>query len=133
MRLLCGDALDLAGTLAPRSVQAVVSSPPYFRQREYSADARELGTRGQALDEYVDYLVELFRRLRPALDNHAAIWLDLGNRFAGGGFGREGRGMRPRKSWNGMVGPSHRQVAPDGYRDRDLLPLPALVADALRA
>jgi hypothetical protein len=71
--------------------------------------------------------------LLTALDPHAAIWLNLGNRFAGGGFGTPGPALRPRPSWNGMTGTRHRQRPPVGYRDRDLLPLPALVADALRA
>ena len=41
--VLEGDALDLLGTLAPASVEAVVTSPPYFRARHYEAGPAELG------------------------------------------------------------------------------------------
>jgi DNA modification methylase len=131
---LCqGDALDLARSLPPGSIDAVVTSPPYFKMREYSSDPRQLGARDQSLGEYVDYLVALFGALLPALEPHAAVWLNLGARFAAGGFGIHGPALRRRPSWDSVTGRRNRQTPPVGYHERDLLPLPALVADALRS
>ena len=41
--VLEGDALEILRTLAPASVEAVITSPPYFRARRYEAGPAELG------------------------------------------------------------------------------------------
>jgi hypothetical protein len=131
-RLLHGDAIELVSHLEYRLVDCVATSSSYFHARAYSDDVRELGRIDQSLDEFRNYLVALFRALLPKLTPHAAIWLNVGDRFAGGGFGEPGPKLARRASWDGMIGPRNRQKPPAGYHDRDFLPVSALVADALR-
>jgi DNA modification methylase len=132
VQLRQGDALDLAAGLEDHSIDAIVTSPPYFQQRAYSDDPRQPGAVDQDLPVFLDYLVGLFRALRPKLTAHAAIWLNVGARHAGGGFGIQGPGLRPRTGWQPITGDHHHQAPPEGHRERDLLPLPYLVGEALR-
>ena len=55
-QILCGDNLELIRELPDRSVQLVITSPPYFQQRDYGG-----GMGNEAcLEEYLDSLLSLF-------------------------------------------------------------------------
>ena len=62
-RIVCGDAKDVLGTLPPNSVDLTVTSPPYFRHRDYGVN-RQLG-REATVDDYIrnlrGVLAELLR------------------------------------------------------------------------
>jgi site-specific DNA-methyltransferase (adenine-specific) len=62
-RIVCGDAKDVLGTLPPGSVDLTVTSPPYFRHRDYGVTG-QIG-REATVEEYVTnirgVLVELLR------------------------------------------------------------------------
>jgi DNA modification methylase len=80
-RIVRGDAWQLAETLAAGSVQAIVTSPPYFKLRTYTRKG-EFGH--GALGDYVAQLVRLFERLTPALRPDGAVWLNLGDTMRDG-------------------------------------------------
>jgi DNA modification methylase len=83
-----GDAWALAPMLEPQSVHTIVTSPPYWRLRDYG----EPGQFGLEVtpEEYVARLVDLFALLRPALRDDGTVWLNLGDSFAGNGAGTNG-------------------------------------------
>lgn len=56
-----GDARDLP--LPDSSVHCVMTSPPYFGQRDYGVDG-QIGLE-ESLGEFVDELVEVYERHRP--------------------------------------------------------------------
>jgi DNA modification methylase len=60
-----GDAWALASELRPESCDCVVTSPPYFGLRDYNHPG-QFGLERTPHD-YVEKLVDLFARLRPAL------------------------------------------------------------------
>lgn len=128
-----GDALELVAELENRSIDCVVTSPPYWHARAYNDDRRELGNLDQSLAEYVDSLVGLFEALTPKLVRGAPVWLNIGGRYASGGFGLPGPKLGDRESWDDMVGAGRQQPPPPGYHPRDLLDLPAKVAEAIRS
>lgn len=88
-QLHIGDALSVARTLRDSSVDCVITSPPYFRQRTYlpsedPAAALEMGkepTPGQFLDALLDLMDELWRVMTP----DATFWVNLGDKHAGSG------------------------------------------------
>lgn len=53
-RIICGDAEDVLGRLPPDSVDLTVTSPPYFRHRDYGVDG-QLG-REVTVDDYIKNL-----------------------------------------------------------------------------
>ena len=53
----CGDSLTLLREVPDASVQLVITSPPYFQQREYG----EIGIGNEAtLEAYLDSLLQIF-------------------------------------------------------------------------
>src|SRR5262245_30320246 len=86
IRHLEGDCRQVLPTLPQRSVQCVVTSPPYWRQRSYlpsghPAKARAIGQEETA-DEYVETIVGVFRHLARVLVSSGVAWLNLGDKFA---------------------------------------------------
>lgn len=75
-----GDAWELAPTLAPQSIHAIVTSPPYWGLRDYG-EPGQFGLESTP-DEYVTKLVALFALLRPALRDDGTVWLNLGDSYA---------------------------------------------------
>jgi DNA modification methylase len=80
-----GDVRAVLPTLAGASIDAVVTSPPYWRQRSYLADddplkPLELGSE-PTFAGWVDNLVAICSELRRVLKPEGSLWLVLGDRF----------------------------------------------------
>lgn len=78
-QILCGDCLELAKTLPDSSVQTIVTSPPYYGLRRYSADAAHEIGREKTLHEYLTHLTELFHILKDKLRDTGSLWLNMGD------------------------------------------------------
>lgn len=70
--------------LNPASIQAIVTSPPYWGKRVYGDDPAETGN-GQSLTEYARELTVAARNWRPALNDDGVLWMNLGDTYAGSG------------------------------------------------
>ncbi len=81
-RILTGDARQVLPTLPAESVDCVITSPPYFRLRNYQ-DARQIGLEGH-VDDYVHELLLVGRHLKRVLKATGAFWLNLGDTFGRG-------------------------------------------------
>ncbi len=75
----CGDAAELLPTLPPASVDTVVTSPPYFQQRNYQSQD-QIGREPQP-QAYVAALVDVFRSARTVLKSTGSLWLVLGDKY----------------------------------------------------
>lgn len=71
------DAYTFAKTLPTNHIDCIVTSPPYWKLRDYNSP-QQWG-RENTIGEYVDHLVTLFAMLRPKIKNDATIWLNLGD------------------------------------------------------
>lgn len=89
-RLLHGDCRSVLPTLEADSVQAIVTSPPYFGLRDY----QEPGQIGLEPDyhAYVATLVDVFRACRRVLKPDGILYLNLGDSYSGSGRGGVGAG-----------------------------------------
>jgi site-specific DNA-methyltransferase (adenine-specific) len=81
-KVLCGDARTLAGKLPAELVDTIVTSPPYFRQRDYG-DGRQIGNEAEP-EQYVQRLIATFDAIRPALKSGGSMWLVLGDKYVRG-------------------------------------------------
>lgn len=125
--LLLGDALEQLRTLPDGSVDCIVTSPPYYKKRNYGAP----GQYGQepTLQEYVATMTAVFREARRVLADDGTLWLNLGDSYSAGGQGGN-RGGR-------LMGGAHRDLVPartstPGFAPKNLLMVPARVAMALQ-
>jgi len=76
-RLRCGDAWSLV-TEPIEQLQAIVTSPPYWRQRVYQSQD-EFGQ--EPLAEYIQKLIQLFSSLKASLRPDGAMWINLGDSY----------------------------------------------------
>lgn len=130
--VLNGDSMELIPTLSSETIQCCVTSPPYWGLRDYDHPA-QIGAEASP-DQYVENLVNIFRKVGRVLRNDGTLWLNVGDGYARNG-GTGGHGP------NAIVGNTKKLIqkrnckVPDvwGLKDRDLLGLPWRVAFALQA
>lgn len=119
-------------TLPDESVHCIVSSPPYWRQRDYGM-AGQLGLESTP-EEYIARLVEIFSEARRVLRTDGTAWVNLGDKWASGGNGGGGSFMEDRgEAWAHVKGNKGWRSPPAGYKDKDLVGIPWMFALAARA
>jgi site-specific DNA-methyltransferase (cytosine-N4-specific) len=132
LKIISGDSLRILPTLESESIQACVTSPPYWGLRDYDHDS-QIGAEPSP-ELYVENIVAVFREVRRVLKNTGTLWLNVGDGYArNGGKGNCGP--------NATVGNTKKLIqkrnckVPDcwGLKDRDLFGLPWRVAFALQA
>lgn len=136
-----GDARAVVPTLAAESIDAVVTSPPYWRQRSYLADddplkPLELGSE-PTFEDWVDNLVGLARELKRVLVPAGSLWIVLGDRYVahGGQHAHPSAPQRLRDKGSDyqrhMPGRTTLRGFPDGVRRKSLLLAPYRFAIAM--
>lgn len=83
LTILHGDCREVLRAMAPDSIHAVVTSPPYWNLRSYGVGSErgELGLEATP-EEYVDAMVGVFREVRRVLRPDGSLWLNLGDTYA---------------------------------------------------
>ncbi|MEV0604231.1 site-specific DNA-methyltransferase [Streptomyces sp. NPDC050315] len=78
--LLLGDAHEVLSSLGPASVDCIVTSPPYWRTRDYEGTAGQLGHEPTPA-AYIEALRTVFAAARRVLADDGTLWLNLGDRY----------------------------------------------------
>ncbi|GLW25594.1 site-specific DNA-methyltransferase [Microbispora triticiradicis] len=118
-----GDARDVLSEMPDRSVDCLVTSPPYYGLRDYGP-----GQYGQepTPDDYVENLRATFAEARRVLANDGTCWLNLGDVYAANSDGSaRGTDYNQRQP---VVRPRSRRMVPP----KNLLGMPWRVAFALQ-
>ena len=76
-RCVCGNSLDVLGTLKDGSINLVVTSPPFALQRK-----KAYGNEDQA--EYVDWLCQFARLVYRKLQDDGSFVIDIGGAYEHG-------------------------------------------------
>jgi site-specific DNA-methyltransferase (cytosine-N4-specific) len=124
--ILVGDTLSL--DLGEGRYRSCVTSPPYFGLRSYGEDGQEIG-KDQDLDEYIESLVEVFRKVRDSLTEDGTLWLNMGDCYNGSGGAGSDYKKGGRKEGRNKYG--SRSVA--GIAPKNLLGVAWRLALALQA
>jgi len=130
--VLIGDALSVLKRLPDEIVQACVTSPPYYRKRDFEVDG-QIGLEATP-NEYVARLVAVFGEVRRVLRPDGVLWVNLGDTYAGGGGFFPDAPSNRAGSRQGKVTGARKGGAPvsDGLKAKDLIGIPWMVAFALR-
>lgn len=82
-RIRCGDSCQLLQQMPADSVDTVVTSPPYYQQRNYEGQREQIGQESTP-EGYVQRLVVLFREMHRVLRSTGSLWLVLGDKYQDG-------------------------------------------------
>lgn len=145
VRILVGDCRDRLRELPDESVHCVVTSPPYFGLRDYGIE-RQIGLESTPTD-FVETMRAVFADVRRTLRPDGTLWLNLGDSYAASGRGGNPEDSPHQKQASnrgsrqffqseavdaGVIG--RKWIRPsEGYKQKDLIGIPWMVAFALRA
>jgi site-specific DNA-methyltransferase (adenine-specific) len=131
-RILVGDAFEQLQQLPAASIDMVLTSPPYFRLRDYDV-AGQLGLESH-VDEWVNNLFLVSHELRRVLLPTGTLWLNLGDTYsihANQGAAKKGLLLGPERLTLALI--------QDGWLLRNKIvwqksnPMPSPVRDRLAA
>jgi len=72
-KLYNGNSIDILKNIESESVNCCVTSPPYFRLRNYNVE-NQIGLE-QTPDEYVQKMVEVFREIKRVLKKDGTLFI----------------------------------------------------------
>lgn len=132
-KLLQGDALEVLKTLGDKSVQTCITSPPYYGLRDYGVDG-QIGME-ETPEEYIERLVNVFKEVKRVLKDDGTLWVNIGDSYCSSNgiervtneYKREGR------SGASANDRDLTKLHSCGYKTKDLLGIPWMLAFALRA
>ena len=135
IQLLQGDALEVLRTLPSESVHCVVTSPPYYRLRDYGVDG-QIGLEHTPQD-FVERLVAVFEEVKRVLHDTGIVWLNIGDSYTGSGKGPASPGTKQSSNpgsyqRNSASLPSTSANMPPGMKRKNLLGIPWRLAFALQ-
>lgn len=76
--IVCGDSAGLLKSIPANSVDLVITSPPYFQQREY--DSGGVGNEKKP-DEYISALMKIFRECVRVIKPTGSIVFNIGDKY----------------------------------------------------
>jgi site-specific DNA-methyltransferase (adenine-specific) len=129
-QLLIGDVRDLLPTLPTASVDCILTSPPYFRLRDYH-DQKQIGLE-PTIDGWVRELRRVLSEAARILKPTGGLWLNVGDTYSR----HERHGAKPKSL---LLGPERLAMAlvEDGWVIRSKVtwaktnPMPSSVRDRL--
>lgn len=81
-RVLCGDAAETLGRLSATSIDCTITSPPYYKQRDYTG-LDEIGHEPKP-QEYIDRLVGVFEECLRVTKDGGSLWVVIGDKYVNG-------------------------------------------------
>ncbi len=120
-----GDALTSLRRMPDKSVQCIVTSPPYWGMRDYSIPD-QIGLE-PTLNQFLNSLRSVFAEARRVLRDDGLLWLNIGDGYTSGN-----RGWRAPDKKNRARAMAVRPDTPDGLKPKDLLGVPWRLAFALQ-
>ncbi|MBU1297961.1 MAG: site-specific DNA-methyltransferase [Bacteroidetes bacterium] len=79
--IFCGDCLEILKELPPETIDLIITSPPYFQQREYGNAG--IGNE-KTVEEYIENLLKVFRQCVRITKKTGSIVFNLGDKYIDG-------------------------------------------------
>jgi DNA modification methylase len=83
-QIVHGEALSVLQTWPSDLVDCIVTSPPYWQQRDYRGKSEQVGREATPAD-YVQRLTAIFAECRRVMKKTGTLWLVIGDKYEGGG------------------------------------------------
>ena len=131
--ILFGDCRKTISTIT-EPVKMCVTSPPYYGLRNYGGEDNQIGAE-ETPEKYIEQLVDVFRSVREVLTDDGTLWVNIGDSYYNYRPGK-GQGLvKQSVSKTNQDLPTkcnRRGNKLDGYKEKDLIGIPWLLAFALR-
>ncbi|MGC8567572.1 MAG: DNA methyltransferase [Caldisphaera sp.] len=82
-KLICGDSTSILKQFPDNSINLIITSPPYFRQREYAGG--EIGAEHN-INSYLDAILEVFHECVRIIKEDGSIVFNMGDKYQNGGY-----------------------------------------------
>ena len=129
-RIFHGDVRKGLRKLPDKSIHLSVTSPPYYQLRDYEEDG-QIGLE-ETPEQYIQTMVEVSREVWRVLRDDGTYFINIGDSYAGSGKGPTGEnGIGNQETRQGFS--NRKTTAPVGMKEKDLLGIPWMLAEALRA
>lgn len=133
-----GDNVATMKTWPDACIDLVVTSPPYWALRDYGCDG-QIGLEATP-EDFVATLTAVFREVRRTLKDTGTLWLNMGDTYNNRRRLRSTSHQpslngREEKSWAEATreGKTRMTVTHAGWKEKDLMGIPWMAAQALRA
>ena len=130
--ILFGDCRDTLPAFIDKA-RCCITSPPYYGLRDYGGESNQIGQEDTP-EKYIEEMVKVFRLVRDCLTDDGTLWLNIGDSYYN---------YRPGKSYPKQTVSKTNQDLPeytpkranklDGYKEKDLIGIPWMLAFALRS
>ena len=132
--ILFGDCVETLKQFDEKA-RCCITSPPYYGLRDYGGEDCQIGLE-ESPEEYIQKLVKVFQEVRNNLTEDGTLWVNIGDSYYNY---RPGKGQSLVK----QSVSTNKQDLPDncprrgnklkGYKEKDLIGIPWMLAFALRA
>ena len=80
-KIVCGDCLDILSKVPDNSINTIVTSPPYYMQRDYkNGNSKEVGNEPK-VEEYVGILMDIFKECIRVIKDDGSIFFNIGDKY----------------------------------------------------
>ena len=130
--LLIGDCFKKIDEIEEKSVQAIVTSPPYWGLRDYKVG----GQLGEELvpEDFVSNLTAFFNKCKRVLKDDGTLWLNIGDTYFGAKGGHWEGGNSITNDATGENYRMHRKAPPkhDRLKTKDICGVPWMLAFSMQ-
>ena len=84
-KVINGDSIEVLRKLPDNSIDLVITSPPYFQQRDYGNGINEIGNE-KSEKEYLENLLNIFHECVRVVKETGTIVFNLGDKYINGGL-----------------------------------------------
>ncbi|MDP3014747.1 MAG: DNA methyltransferase [Candidatus Subteraquimicrobiales bacterium] len=80
-KIICGDCLDILKNIPDNSINTIVTSPPYYGQRNYkNGDGKGIGNESD-VEEYIDALLSIFKECVRIIQKDVSVFFNIGDKY----------------------------------------------------
>lgn len=127
--IITGDCLEKMKLMQDKSIDCIITSPPYWGLRDYGSPD-QLGME-RTPEKFTENLVLVFHEAKRILKDDGTLWLNLGDSYASKTKGTGGK-TKKQSTNKGSFHSDIKQKFDHGLKEKDLVGIPWRVAFALQ-
>ena len=79
-QIVCDNSLDILKKIKPNSIDLIITSPPYYNQRDYSHNGNDIGHE-KSIEEYIEKVGQIFSECVRITKDTGSIIFNMGDKY----------------------------------------------------